>query len=204
MTDRRNPLTARVAVNHVWMRHFGMPLVPTVADFGRKGTPPTHPELLDWLAVDFMEHGWSLKQLHRLIVTSDAYRRTSSARGADPATLAADPENRLYWRMNPTRMEAQVVRDSLLSLAGVLDATMGGPPVSSNDESSRRRSLYFFHSHNDYHEVPGDVRRRQRPRVLPALREHRAPQQALALSNSRLALAMAGKIADRRRQFERS
>src|SRR5205823_1663285 len=71
MTDAKNPLTARVAVNHVWARHFGRPLVPTVFDFGRKGTPPTHPELLDWLAVELMEHKWSLKHLHRLIVTSN-------------------------------------------------------------------------------------------------------------------------------------
>ncbi len=195
IADRKNPLTARVAVNHVWMRHFGAPIVPTVADFGRKGTPPTHPELLDWLAVDFMEHGWSMKRLHRLIVTSDAYRRTSSARGADPATLAADPENRLYWRMNPTRMEAQVVRDSLLSLADSLDQTLGGPTVPTKDESSRRRSLYFFHSHNDY---PKFLATFDDASVLECYRrsESIVPAQALALSNSKLALAMAGRIAD--------
>ncbi len=81
MTDVRHPLTARVAVNHIWSRHFGSAgggLVPTVFDFGRKGTPPTHPELLDWLAVEFMEHGWSMKHLHRLMVTSAAYRMSSS------------------------------------------------------------------------------------------------------------------------------
>ncbi len=193
IADRKNPLTARVAVNHVWMRHFGAPLVPSVADFGRKGTPPTHPELLDWLAIDFMDHGWSLKRLHRLIVTSEAYRRTSSARGADPATLAADPENRLYWRMNPTRMEAQVVRDSLLRLAGSLDETMGGPTVPSNNEASRRRSLYFFHSHNDY---PKFLATFDDASVLECYRrsESIVPAQALALSNSKLALSMAGRI----------
>src|SRR5262249_33147155 len=106
--DRRNPLTARVAVNHVWARHFGRPLVKTVFDFGRKGSPPSHPALLDWLAVEFMENGWSMKHLHRLIVTSDAYRIASSTVGADPKNRKLDPENRLYWRMNAVRMEAQV------------------------------------------------------------------------------------------------
>ena len=196
LTDRRHPLTARVAVNHIWMRHFGAPLVPTVFDFGRKGTPPTHPALLDWLAADFMEHGWSMKRLHRLIVTSDAYRRSSSSLGADRATVAADPENRGYWRMNPTRMEAQVVRDSMLHLAGVLDPAMGGPPVPANDETSRRRSLYFFHSHNDY---PKFLATFDDASVLECYRrsESIVPAQALALSNSRLALTTAAKIGDR-------
>ncbi|HWE35416.1 MAG TPA: DUF1553 domain-containing protein, partial [Isosphaeraceae bacterium] len=102
MTSDDNPLTARVAVNHLWLRHFGKPLVPTVFDFGRKGTPPTHPELLDWLAVELRESGWSMKHLHRLKVTSNTYRMTSSGANA-AADRAIDPENRAYWRMNPVR-----------------------------------------------------------------------------------------------------
>src|SRR5260221_12666336 len=94
MTDPRHPLPARVAVTHVWMRHFGKPLVPTVFDFGRKGTPPTHPELLDWLAVEFVESGWSLKHLHRLMVTSDAYRMTSASAGATSTDRPLDGGNR--------------------------------------------------------------------------------------------------------------
>ena len=196
ITDRRNPLTARVAVNHIWMRHFGTPLVPTVFDFGRKGTAPTHPELLDWLAAEFMDRGWSMKHLHRLVVTSAAYRRTSSAAGADPATLAADPENRWYWRRGPVRMEAQVVRDSLLHLAGVLDPAMGGPPIPPTDEASRRRSLYFVHSHNDHQKFLATF---DDAGVLECYRrsESIVPAQALALSNSRLALELASKLADR-------
>ncbi|MCA9268765.1 MAG: DUF1553 domain-containing protein, partial [Planctomycetales bacterium] len=120
-----NPLTARVAVNHIWSRHFGRPLVATVFDFGRKGNPPSHPELLDWLAVELVENDWSMKHLHRLIVLSNAYRMSSSQAGVSSATLQADPDNRFYWRMNPIRMEAQAVRDSLLHLAGDLDLTMG-------------------------------------------------------------------------------
>src|SRR6185436_4195229 len=129
---------------------FGKALVPTVFDFGRKGTPPTHPELLDWLAVELIEHNWSMKHIHRLIVTSQTYRLSSSCAGATDATLAADPENRFYWRMNPVRMEAQIVRDSLLALAGELDVSLGGPSIAINDETSRRRSLYFVHSNNDH------------------------------------------------------
>ncbi|TXT35955.1 MAG: hypothetical protein FD138_1148 [Planctomycetota bacterium] len=91
LTDPRHPLPARVAVNHIWARHMGKPLVPTVFDFGRKGTPPTHPELLDWVAVELVENGWSMKHIHRLIVTSQTYRLSSSSAGAAEATVAAAP-----------------------------------------------------------------------------------------------------------------
>jgi mono/diheme cytochrome c family protein len=196
LSDPRHPLTARVAVNHVWARHFGKPLVPTVFDFGRKGTPPTHPALLDFLAVELIEHGWSLKHLHRLMVTSNAYRRSSSSTGATSAN-SADPENRWYWRRDPVRMEAQAVRDALLYLAGELGPTMGGPPIDPvAQEASRRRSLYFVHSHNDHHKFLSTF---DDASVLECYRrsESIVPQQALALSNSRLALDAAAKIAVR-------
>src|SRR5207237_5963542 len=122
IASRANPLTARVAVNHVWGRHFGRPLVDTVFDFGRNGQRPTHPELLDWLAVEFMERGWSMKHLHRLIVTSNAYRMASA--GASPQS--ADPDNRWLWQFPRRRVEAEVVRDSVLHAAGELDTQMGG------------------------------------------------------------------------------
>jgi mono/diheme cytochrome c family protein len=193
LTDPRHPLTARVAVNHIWARHFGKPLVPTVFDFGRKGTSPTHPALLDYLAVDLMEHGWSMKHLHRLLVTSDTYRLSSSSAGAASADTATDPENRYYWRMNPMRMEAEVVRDSLLRLAGDLDPRLGGPPVPVADDSSRRRSLYFVHSHNDENRFLSTF---DEASVLECYRrsESIVPQQALALSNSKLTLAAAARI----------
>jgi mono/diheme cytochrome c family protein len=193
LTDPRHPLTARVAVNHVWSRHFGKPLVPTIFDFGRKGMPPTHPALLDYLATELMEHGWSMKHLHRLLVTSNAYRLGSSAAGAAPATISADPENRYYWRMNPMRMEAEVVRDSLLHLAGDLDGRVGGPPLPATDESSRRRSLYFVHSHNDENRFLSTF---DEASVLECYRrsESIVPQQALALANSKLTQASAARI----------
>src|SRR5262249_10899423 len=173
----------------------GKPLVPTVFDFGRKGTPPTHPDLLDWLAVEFVRSGWSLKHLHRLIVTSNTYRMSSSAAGAPLTNRAADAENRYYSRMNPLRMEAQVVRDSLLYLAGDLDLTLGGPSVPAAAES-RRRSLYFFHSHNEHNKFLSMF---DDASVLECYRraESIVPQQALALENSGLALAAAEKIARR-------
>lgn len=196
ITDSRHPLPARVAVNHLWARHFGKALVPTLFDFGRKGTPPSHPELLDWLAVEFVEHGWSMKHLHRLIVTSNTYRLTSSSAEATPANLATDFDNRYYWRTNSIRMEAQVVRDSLLHLAGDLDLTRGGPPIPVSNEASQRRSLYFVHSHNEHQKFLSMF---DDASVLECYRRSDSivPQQALALENSPLATAMAEKIAER-------
>jgi len=171
LTDRKNPLTARVAVNQMWLRHFGTPLVPTVFDFGRKGTPPTHPELLDWLAVEFMDSGWSLKHLHRLMVSSEAYRLTSSAASGNGAKL--DPENRSYWRARPIRMDAQTVRDSLLHLAGDLDTTTGGPDPGGGRGLAPTQSLLRPFAQRSS-EVPVDLRRRQRAGLLPSGREHPA------------------------------
>jgi mono/diheme cytochrome c family protein len=122
-----NPLTARVMANRVWQHHFGRGIVRSPSDFGFRGTPPTHPELLDWLASEFVAGGWSLKTLHRLIVTSSAYRMSSQS---DPAAQARDPENNLFWRFHPRRLGAEEVRDSVLAVSGNLNRTkMGGPSV---------------------------------------------------------------------------
>ncbi|WP_419192956.1 DUF1553 domain-containing protein [Kolteria novifilia] len=196
ITDRRHPLTARVAANQLWMRHMGEPLVADVFDFGRKGSQPTHPKLLDWLASELMEHGWSMRHLHRLIVTSAAYRMSSSLAGAE-SNLAADPDNHYWWRRTPGRLESQVIRDSVLALAGTLDPTMGGPSVPpKSQENSKRRSLYFFHSDDKRNlfltsfdeALPAECYRREQSIV---------PQQALALSNSKLVLDAVGQIATR-------
>lgn len=193
IVNEKNPLTARVAVNHIWARHFGAPLVPTVFDFGRKGTPPTHPELLDWLAVELMESGWSMKHMHRLMLMSSLYARTSSSRDATPDTLLSDRDNKLYWRMNPIRMESQVIRDSLLSLAGELDTTLGGPSIPVNNTGSKRRSLYYFHSKNERNKLLSVF---DDANVLDCYRRASSivPQQALALENSELAQELAIKI----------
>ena len=190
VADARNPLTARVLVNHVWLRHFGQPLVPTLFDFGRKGTAPMQRELLDWLAVEFTENRTSLKHLHKLIVTSQAYQLSSSSLGLE-ANVAKDPENKRYWRQNSSRMEAQVVRDSLLSLAGKLDLKQGGPPVPTTEQAeSLRRSIYFFHSHNEHNKFLGQF---DDANVLDCYRrtDSIVPQQALTLFNSKFALTMA-------------
>jgi hypothetical protein len=124
LVDAKNPLTWRSLVNRVWHGHFGRGLVDTPNDFGRNGSRPTHPELLDWLAVEFRDHGASLKQLHRLIVTSAVYRQSSKY---DAANAQLDADNRYLWRMNRTRLDAESVRDSVLAISGKLDLTMGGP-----------------------------------------------------------------------------
>ncbi len=196
ITDRRNPLTARVAVNQIWMRHMGVPLVATATDFGRKGRPPSHPELLDWLAAELIESGWSMKHLHRLIVESATYRLSSAAKGADVA-LARDPDNAAYWRRTAGRLESQVVRDAILSLAGTLDASMGGPPVPPSAQAeSTRRSLYFFHSNNERNPF---LTAFDEAAVTECYRREQSivPQQALALINSRLVLDATRPIAER-------
>jgi len=195
ITDPRNPLTARVAVNHIWLRHFGQPIVPNVFDFGRNAPPPVNQPLLDWLSVELVEHGWSMKRLHRLIVTSDAYRRTSSLAGADPKTRRLDPDNLQLWRMNSNRMQAQVVRDSILQLSGELELTLGGASIPVEDESNRR-SVYFVHSHNDRERF---LKNFDDANVLECYRraESILPQQALALENSKLAMRAAERLARR-------
>jgi hypothetical protein len=141
LTDAEHPaghLLARVIVNRVWQHHFGRGIVATPNDFGFQGERPSHPELLEWLAADLIEHGWRLKRLHRQIMTSSVYRQSSEFR---PAAAAVDPDNVGLWRFPPRRLEAEAIRDALLSVSGRLDRTMYGP--GSLDESMRRRSIYF-------------------------------------------------------------
>lgn len=126
LTSGQHPLVARVLVNRFWMHHFGRGLVATPGDFGVKGERPSHPELLDWLAADFMESGWSLKRLHRQILTSRAWRQSSVRR---QELEAVDPENRLLGRMSVHRLEAETVRDALLAVSGQLNRRLAGPPV---------------------------------------------------------------------------
>jgi hypothetical protein len=120
-----NPLTARVIVNRVWHHHFGRGIVATLDNFGKMGEQPTHPELLDYLAVEFMKRGWSMKQLHRFMMTSEAYKMASVFdHGGD---VKADPENQLLWRYRPQRLDAETIRDSMLAVAGNINPAMGGP-----------------------------------------------------------------------------
>jgi len=213
VADARNPLTARVAVNHIWLRHFGRALVTSVFEFGLSGERPSHPELLDWLASELVEPSmepvggrgpvawkkgspesrpWSMKHLHRLIVTSRAYRSASSPL---EKPLATDPDNILVWRMPSRRMDAETVRDSILSVAGGLDPTLGGPDIASSDGLKvPRRSLYFHQSPEDQMAFlklfdgadPAECYQRHVSIV---------PHQALALFNSEISLVHARRLA---------
>ena len=145
ITDRRNPLTARVMVNRVWMYHFGRGLVGTPSDFGTRAEPPTHPELLDSLAQSFMDDGWSLKRLHRRIMLSASYQQGSLALPNSPALAKAqekDPDNRLLWRMNTHRLSLEEMRDAWLAATGELDRRVGGKPEELFAKQNVRRTLY--------------------------------------------------------------
>jgi len=165
LTRPDHPLTARVIVNRIWMHHFGKGIVETSGNFGRSGAKPTHPELLDWLALDFVANGWKIKRLHKLIMTSSVYRQTSQRTLQGEASIGetVDPANRLLWRMNLRRLDAESIRDSMLAVSGKLDQTLGGPPVwlnwqsdglatASGDgptkENPWRRSLYLLMRRN--------------------------------------------------------
>jgi hypothetical protein len=195
IASKDNPLTARVAINHMWLRHFGKPLVPTVFNFGRNAKPPTHPELLDWLAVEFMDRDWDMKAIHRLMVTSSAYRMQSSGYTADAPQMKIDADNNWLWHMNVRRLEAEAVRDSMLALAGKLDTTMYGPDIDPDkSEDLYRRSIYFRQTPDMQAEMLKvfDV---ASPNECFQRSESVVPQQALALSNSALSFDMARVLA---------
>lgn len=213
LTDPNNPLLWRSIANRIWLHHFGRGIVDTPNDFGRMGQLPTHPELLDWLAVQLRDSGGSLKALHRLIVTSETYRQASTS---NPAGAGIEADNHLLWRQNRRKLEAEAVRDSILFAAGKLDLTVGGPSFQDfiiekpehsphyeyqlhdpDDPKSHRRAIYRF-----------VVRSKQQPFMAaldcadPSLavdkrNETITPQQALAMLNNRLTLTLAVHLADR-------
>ncbi len=200
LADRRNPLVARVAINHIWLRHFGAPLVDNMFDFGLRSPQPRNQPLLDWLAVELMDNGWQMKHIHRLLVTSNTYRMSSSAASASAADIALDRDNHYLWRMNSRRFEAELVRDSIFFTAGNLDLTRGGPDFACALASTTpRRSIYFQHAYEkqdkflqifDAASVDECYRRS----------ESVVPQQALAMANSDVTLnesrLLARKLSD--------
>ncbi len=141
--SKDNPLTARVMINRIWQQHFGEGIVRTPNNFGKLGTPPTHPELLDWIAHRFVESGWSIKAMHRLMMNSATYQQASSV----TRSSNDDPENLLFARMNRRRLEAEEIRDALLFVTDQLDVTMGGPAI--NDLNTKRRTLYVMTIRSD-------------------------------------------------------
>jgi mono/diheme cytochrome c family protein len=209
-----NPLTARVMVNRIWQHHFGEGIVRTPSTFGKMGETPSHPELLDWLAIEFVERGWSIKAMHRLMMTSEAYQMANADIAAN---VAADPENRRFWRMPRQRLEGEIIRDKILAVAGTLDRTLGGPNVfpyidpdlfekssrrdwpgkPDSDPSTWRRSLYVYSKRSirypffetfDQPNLVNSVDRRNQSIV---------PGQALILMNNKFVLFHADKFAER-------
>ncbi len=204
-------------VNRLWQHHFGEGIVRTPSNFGKMGEPPSHPELLDWLAVEFVERGWSMKAMHKLMLTSAAYQMASIDMQAN---MAIDPENRLLWRMPRVRLEAEIIRDQILAVSGSLDQTVGGPSIfpyidpdlfekSSNrdwrgkpdsDPTTWRRSLYVFSKRSirypmfetfDQPNLVNSTDRRNRTTIAP---------QALILMNNPMVRFQAGQFAERVKQ----
>lgn len=190
-----NPLTARVLVNRVWAGHFGDGLVRTPSDLGTRSEPPTHPELLDWLAVRFVKDGWSVKKLHRLIMLSATYQQ-SSAISTDAARQ--DPENQLLSRQNRRRLDFEALRDSFLAVSGKLDTKMGGKPVDLFKQPfSTRRSVYGLIDRTNF---PGTMRTfdvASPDQHAPSRYETTVPQQALFLMNSPFVTEQAKALAGR-------
>jgi hypothetical protein len=220
LTALDHPLTPRVIANRLWAHHFGAGIVASPSDFGAMGDEPTHPELLDWLASELASSGWSLKAMHRMIVSSAAYRRATAWNDSAGAT---DPENTLLWRRRPRRLEAESLRDAILAVSGALNPTMEGPSIMppidpavlagqsrpgsgwkvSNPVDASRRSVYIFV---------------KRTLALPELEVMDSPEnnepcprrsvtttapQALTMFNSAFALDSAARFADRLRREAR-
>jgi cytochrome c553 len=195
IASKENPLTARVMVNRVWAHHFGYGLVRTPSDFGRRGELPTHPELLDDLAVKFVDGGWSVKKLHRLIMLSATYQQASNDTAAG---RAADPENRLLWRMNRQRLDFESTRDSLLAVSGGIDLTVGGRPVDLlATPFTKRRTVYGFIDRQNLPNVFRAFDFASPDSHSPQRYFTTVPQQALYMMNSPFVLETARAIAAR-------
>jgi hypothetical protein len=192
IVSKRNPITPRVLANRIWLHHFGEGFVSTPDDFGMRSEPPSHPQLLDYLASRLEEDGWSIKKLHRLIMLSSVYQESSAN---NPRFAQIDPENRLLWRANIRRLEFEALRDSLLAIGGDLDSTMYGRPVDIESEPfSTRRTIYGLVDRSDVADVLVSFDFANPD--LPTGRRHdtTVPQQALFLMNSPLVIEQAKRL----------
>jgi len=195
IASKSNPLTARVMINRIWMHHFGEGFVRTVDDLGVQSEPPSHPELIDYLATRFMNDGWSIKRMHKLIMMSAAYQQSSDT---NTAYAQKDPANRLLWRANLRRLDFEAVRDAMLQFTGKLDPTIGGKPVNLTDEPySNRRSVYGYIDRGNVPELmqqfdfaDPDMANSKRTTTI-------VPQQALFFMNSPMSVDVARKVTSR-------
>ncbi|MFG0266729.1 MAG: DUF1553 domain-containing protein [Rhodopirellula sp. JB055] len=213
LTDREHPLVWRSIVNRIWQYHFGQGIVATPNDFGRMGAEPTHPELLDWLAVEFRDGGQSMKALHRMIVTSNTYQQTSAD---NPANSVIDGGNQFLWRSNRRRLSAEEIRDSILSVSGSLDTTMGGPgfylfalsktehsphfeyhKFDPSDKRSHRRTIYRFIARSQPNPFLTTLDCADSSQSTPRRNETLTSLQALSLMNNQFNLVMADAFAKR-------
>jgi hypothetical protein len=217
IASAENPLTARVFVNRLWQHHFGRGIVPTPNDFGKLGEPPTHPELLDWLADEFVKGGWCVKRMHRLIMTSSAYRMSSKAN--EPG-LRLDPANTLFWRFNMRRLTAEEVRDSILAASGRLNLKAGGPSVfpkmprevlhsqsmpghgwgDSTPEEAARRSVYVFVKRSLLVPILAQHDQADTDSSCPVRYTTTVPTQALGMLNGEFTNEQAAAFAERLRK----
>ena len=193
LTRPDHPLTSRVLVNRIWQQHFGQGLVATASDFGNLGEKPSHPELFDWLAQRFVQDGWSIKKLQRLILTSNTYQQASAA-PSDVAAMQKDSDNRLLWRMTTRRLDAEQIRDAMLATTGRLDRAVGGPSVEFKES---RRSVYLKWLRNtkepllDIFDIPDGFSSSAKRNVTTTA------TQALYMFNSPLMIQQGGYFADR-------
>jgi hypothetical protein len=195
IASKDNPLTARVAINRIWMQHFGQAFVRTPDDLGVQSEPPSHPELLDYLASQFVKNGWSVKAMHRMIMLSSTYQQSSET---NPEYATTDPDNRLLWHANLRRLDFEAVRDEMLQFTGKLDLTLGGKPVNLTEEPySNRRSVYGYIDRGRVPELmeqfdfaDPDMANSRRTSTI-------VPQQALFFMNSPMAVDVARKVTSR-------
>ena len=224
ITHPANPLTARVIVNRLWQQHFGQGLVTTPSDFGLGGDPPSHPELLDFLAHQLITHGWSLKHIHKLIVMSKTYRQKSgfglSRKDAPQAAATLDASNRLLWRQNPRRLDAETLRDTVLAVSGKLNLARGGPGyrdfnyteayapiydyITPDKPELWRRSIYRFVVRTTPHGFMTTLDCPDPANLTPVRAQTTTALQALTLSNNEFMLQQARHLADRAQTPERA
>jgi hypothetical protein len=209
-----NPLTARVIVNRLWQKHFGRGIVSTLENFGKMGEPPTHPELLDWLAVEFMNRGWSIKQINKLMMMSEAYQMASSFESASNAQR--DVENRYLWRFRPQRLEAEIVRDSMLTVGGNINLQVGGEPIfpfipkdvltgqfrgkwenTPDGPAAWRRGVYVYRRRSLPYPMFDTFDHPDMNVAAGARNVSTVPTQALTLLNNPFVLSQAERLAER-------